>query len=84
MPLLLIFAGVIGGLISLGFMGVFVGPVILAVAFVLVQDWISEQPETEKKTTPEFRKPAWRTEVEEGRIKLRRQALESRLDHQQT
>ena len=49
--LLLIFAGVIGGLISLGFMGVFVGPVILAVAFVLVQDWIDEQPETEKKTS---------------------------------
>jgi len=49
-PLLLIFAGVFGGIISLGFMGVFVGPVILAVTIVLIRDWIGEQPEMEKKT----------------------------------
>jgi predicted PurR-regulated permease PerM len=48
LPLLLIFAGVIGGIISFGFMGIFVGPVILAVSFVLLRDWVN-QPEAEKK-----------------------------------
>jgi predicted PurR-regulated permease PerM len=39
---------VIGGIISFGFMGIFVGPVILAVSFVLLRDWVN-QPEAEKK-----------------------------------
>ena len=42
LPLLLIFAGVIGGLISLGPLGIFVGPVVLAVAYTLVNAWIDE------------------------------------------
>jgi predicted PurR-regulated permease PerM len=42
LPLLLIFAGVIGGLISLGLIGIFVGPVVLAVAYKLLQDWLNE------------------------------------------
>ena len=33
LPLLLIFAGVIGGLLSLGLLGIFVGPVVLAVSY---------------------------------------------------
>jgi predicted PurR-regulated permease PerM len=43
LPLLLIFAGVIGGLISLGLVGIFVGPVVLAVAYTLVNAWIDEK-----------------------------------------
>ena len=35
-PLLLVFLGVIGGLASLGLIGIFVGPVLLSVAFTLV------------------------------------------------
>jgi len=42
LPLLLIFAGVIGGLVSLGLVGIFVGPVVLAVAYTLVNAWIDE------------------------------------------
>jgi predicted PurR-regulated permease PerM len=42
LPLLLIFAGVIGGIISFGFMGIFVGPVILAVTFVLLREWVKQ------------------------------------------
>ncbi|MGA7829129.1 MAG: AI-2E family transporter YdiK [Geobacteraceae bacterium] len=42
LPLTLIFAGVIGGLVAFGVVGLFIGPVILAVAFTLVQAWISE------------------------------------------
>jgi predicted PurR-regulated permease PerM len=40
LPLLLVFAGVIGGLISFGLIGIFVGPVILAVAEKLLMAWI--------------------------------------------
>jgi predicted PurR-regulated permease PerM len=42
LPLLLIFAGVIGGLLSFGLIGLFVGPVILAVSYRLLTGWISE------------------------------------------
>ncbi len=46
LPLLLIFAGVIGGLVTLGLLGIFVGPVVLAVSFTLLTAWIDEQPES--------------------------------------
>jgi predicted PurR-regulated permease PerM len=42
LPLLLIFAGVIGGLVSFGLLGVFVGPVVLAVTYKLLQSWVNE------------------------------------------
>jgi predicted PurR-regulated permease PerM len=42
LPLLLIFAGVVGGLFAFGLVGIFVGPVVLAVAFTLLQAWIDE------------------------------------------
>lgn len=40
LPLILIFAGVIGGLLSFGIIGIFVGPVVLAVSYTLLQAWI--------------------------------------------
>jgi predicted PurR-regulated permease PerM len=42
LPLLLILAGVIGGLLAFGLVGIFVGPVVLAVAYKLLGDWIAE------------------------------------------
>ena len=42
LPLLLIFAGVIGGLIAFGIIGLFIGPVVLAVTYVLLKAWVSE------------------------------------------
>ena len=42
LPLLLIFAGVIGGLIGFGVIGLFVGPVVLAVTYTLLQSWVGE------------------------------------------
>ncbi|HXZ50537.1 MAG TPA: AI-2E family transporter YdiK [Burkholderiales bacterium] len=42
LPLLLIFAGVIGGLLAYGVVGIFIGPVVLAVAFKLLEAWIDE------------------------------------------
>jgi predicted PurR-regulated permease PerM len=43
LPLLLIFAGVIGGLVAFGVIGLFIGPVVLAVAYTLLVDWVSEE-----------------------------------------
>ena len=49
LPLLLIFAGVIGGLIAFGVVGLFIGPVVLAVAYTLLVDWVSEgRPQDEQ------------------------------------
>ena len=42
LPLLLIFIGVIGGLLAFGLVGIFVGPVVLAVAYTLLQAWVAE------------------------------------------
>jgi predicted PurR-regulated permease PerM len=42
LPLLLIFAGVIGGLIAFGVIGLFIGPVVLAVTLTLLQAWVSD------------------------------------------
>jgi predicted PurR-regulated permease PerM len=42
LPLLLIFAGVIGGLIAFGIIGLFIGPVVLAVAYTLLKAWVSD------------------------------------------
>ena len=44
LPLLLIFAGVIGGLFAFGIIGLFVGPVVLAVAYTLLTQWLAERP----------------------------------------
>ncbi len=44
LPLLLIFAGVIGGLFAFGLVGIFVGPVVLAVAWTLMLAWVDEAP----------------------------------------
>ncbi len=44
LPLLLIFAGVIGGLIAFGLVGIFVGPLVLAVGYTLLKDWVDEEP----------------------------------------
>ena len=43
LPLLLIFAGVIGGLFAFGLLGLFVGPVLLAVAYTLLDAWVEEE-----------------------------------------
>ncbi len=42
LPLLLIFAGVLGGLIACGVIGLFIGPVMLAVTYTLLQAWVSQ------------------------------------------
>lgn len=42
LPMLLIFAGVIGGILAFGLVGIFIGPVVLAVTYTLLQSWVSD------------------------------------------
>lgn len=39
MPFLLILLGVIGGILGFGFVGIFLGPILLAVGFTLLKEW---------------------------------------------
>jgi predicted PurR-regulated permease PerM len=52
LPLLLILVGVIGGLMSFGLVGIFLGPAVLAVTYTLLQAWIAEDAETGPLTLP--------------------------------
>lgn len=52
LPLVVVLIGVFGGLISFGFMGLFLGPVLLAVAYSLVSDWIAVS-ETKQAKLPD-------------------------------
>jgi predicted PurR-regulated permease PerM len=42
LPLLLILPGVIGGLIAFGVIGLFIGPVLIAVSYTLLVAWVKE------------------------------------------
>jgi predicted PurR-regulated permease PerM len=46
LPILLILVGVIGGLMSFGLVGIFLGPAVLAVTYTLLQAWIAEDAES--------------------------------------
>ncbi len=50
LPLIMIFAGVIGGLIAFGIVGLFIGPVMLAVTYTLLKDWVSDGWKSESTT----------------------------------
>lgn len=52
LPLLLIFAGVIGGLLAFGLVGIFVGPVMLAVGYTLLEAWMDD---AQAPAGPEYR-----------------------------
>jgi predicted PurR-regulated permease PerM len=57
MPFILIFFGVLGGALAFGFIGVFLGPTLLAVGFRLIEEWGSNpsqlQPEKPELVTEE-------------------------------
>ncbi len=42
LPLWLVFTGVVGGLFAFGLVGLFIGPVVLAVASMLLSDWLDD------------------------------------------
>jgi predicted PurR-regulated permease PerM len=45
LPLILILFGVIGGAIAFGFLGLFLGPTLLAVGYELIREWNGEEPD---------------------------------------
>ena len=44
LPLPLVVAGVLGGLMAFGLVGIFVGPVVLGVSYMLLEAWVREEP----------------------------------------
>jgi predicted PurR-regulated permease PerM len=42
LPMLLILVGVIGGLLAFGVVGIFIGPIVLAVSYTLVSAWMEQ------------------------------------------
>jgi len=42
-PMALIFLGVVGGIIAFGFLGLFIGPTLLTVAYNLFRDWMNRE-----------------------------------------
>lgn len=53
LPLLLIIAGVIGGLVAFGIIGLFIGPVLLAVTYTLLLAWMGGAEENEVRKSSE-------------------------------
>lgn len=64
LPLLLVLLGVIGGLLTFGIVGIFLGPVVLAVGYTLLADWLAtgesqtmaSAPTTDGVGTPRVRR----------------------------
>ena len=44
LPLVVVLLGVFGGILAFGFMGLFLGPTLLAVAYSLLGDWVASTP----------------------------------------
>jgi predicted PurR-regulated permease PerM len=53
LPFLMMFFGALGGLIAFGFIGLFIGPTLLAVSYKLVQEWLwSPQVDSPQPQSP--------------------------------
>ena len=48
LPLVIVLLGVFGGLIAFGFIGLFIGPTLLAIAYSLLVDWSASQQNKDK------------------------------------
>jgi predicted PurR-regulated permease PerM len=50
-PFILVLLGVLGGALTFGFLGVFIGPTLLAVANAVLRDWAIGEPLPHEKET---------------------------------
>jgi predicted PurR-regulated permease PerM len=57
LPLVLILTGVLGGLIAIGAVGLFIGPVILAVTYHLLLAWIDQPNRAAAQANPDIVSP---------------------------
>lgn len=55
LPLLLVFCGVLGGVLAFGLLGIFIGPTLLAIAFTLIAEWST----AERKKAGVVDEPTW-------------------------
>jgi predicted PurR-regulated permease PerM len=53
LPFLLTLLGVLGGVLAFGFVGIFIGPTLLAVGYSLMSDWTGTPDPIVKKRSPE-------------------------------
>lgn len=51
-PMLVILVGAIGGLLAAGIIGLFLGPVAMALAYELLTAWLADQPEAGEAASP--------------------------------
>jgi len=49
LPFILVLLGVFGGVVAFGFIGVFLGPVLLALGFALIKEWAGTSPSAAAK-----------------------------------
>ena len=59
MPFVLVLLGVLGGAVAFGFIGVFLGPTLLAIGYALLAEWSREPGESfpgDKKEDPKPKK----------------------------
>ncbi|MEP7181226.1 MAG: AI-2E family transporter [Betaproteobacteria bacterium] len=52
LPFILVLMGVLGGAVAFGFIGVFLGPVLLAVGYALLKEWAVSAPVTPAASAP--------------------------------
>ena len=52
LPFVLVLLGVFGGILAFGFVGIFLGPTLLAVGFRFVRRWAAPQNEADPRTAP--------------------------------
>jgi predicted PurR-regulated permease PerM len=52
LPFVLVLLGVLGGILAFGFIGIFLGPTLLAVGFNLARRWALPQQGDDPRTTP--------------------------------
>ncbi|AUT68834.1 AI-2E family transporter [Paraburkholderia hospita] len=58
MPLILVMLGILGGAFAFGFLGVFIGPTLLAVAYTVLHDWTIGSPDARELAAKAGGKPA--------------------------
>lgn len=63
MPFVLVFCGLIGGALTFGLVGIFLGPVLLAVGFRLIDEWSTLESPLAPEQTPEPDQPADGSEI---------------------
>lgn len=66
MPFLLVFFGVIGGVMTFGILGIFLGPMLLALGLALTREWLEMQGAAERQTAATVGQPTKMRDIAEN------------------